>query len=101
MIELQCMYYKICELHLDTHKYYPISEMYIYFMLMTLIYYLKNKYHKSNSNMLHAYCKKSYIDIYIYELNHLHCISLYIINLNCSIMELFWRPVHFNTPSAT
>jgi len=45
------MYHKICELHLDTHKYYFIHEMYVYFLLMTLIYYLENKYHKSNSSM--------------------------------------------------
>ena len=45
------MYHKICELHLDTHKHYFINEMYVYFVLMILIYYLKNKYHKNNSNM--------------------------------------------------
>jgi len=45
------MYHKVCELDLDTNKYYLIHEMYVYFVLMTLIHYLENKYHKSNSSM--------------------------------------------------
>jgi hypothetical protein len=37
------IYHKICELHLDTNKYYLLHEMYVHFVLMTLIYYEEEK----------------------------------------------------------
>jgi hypothetical protein len=44
MIELQHTHHKICELILDAHKYYLINgNVYVYFVVMTLIYYVKNK----------------------------------------------------------